>query len=67
MKNGSGMLTLAVGVPLLVSAQQPTYFDPSAPLDGRIDDLVQRLTLPDIRFKSQFHVASPGQWAPGEP
>ncbi len=32
-------------VPLVVSGQQPTYLDPSQPLEKRIDDLLPRLTL----------------------
>ena len=47
MKNALGVLTLALAAPLLVSAQQPTYLNPSAALEARIDDLVQRLTLPE--------------------
>jgi beta-glucosidase len=53
MKNVLVVLTLAVAVPLVVSAQlmavtssqQPAYLDPSAPLETRVDDLIARLTL----------------------
>jgi len=51
-RNLSVALPLVVAVSLLVNAQQAadvsslqTYLDPSAPLERRVDDLVQRLTL----------------------
>jgi beta-glucosidase len=56
MKTVFAVLTLAVAVPLLVSAQrvagvpssqQPKYLDPSVLLDTRVDDLIARLTLPE--------------------
>jgi beta-glucosidase len=38
-------LVLTIVVPLRVSAQQPVYLDPSQPIDKRVDDLIQRLTM----------------------
>ena len=43
-----GILVLAVGVPLGVSAQQTVYLDPSQPMEKRVDDLLQRLTLDEV-------------------
>ena len=54
MKKLLAILSLAVAAPLLSSARQaadvrsshaPTYLEPSAPLDTRVDDLIRRLTL----------------------
>lgn len=39
------LLFLFVMITAVVSAQQPTYLDPSQPLDARVNDLVSKLTL----------------------
>src|SRR5580704_10211171 len=39
------ILALLAATPLIVSAQQPAYLDPSQALEKRVDDLISRLTL----------------------
>jgi len=38
-------ISLALAVPLLLIGQRPIYLDPSQPVDRRVDDLIQLLTL----------------------
>lgn len=39
------ILTLVIAFPVWLGAQQAVYLDPSQPIDKRVDDLIQRLTL----------------------
>ena len=43
-KSALGILA-ALAVPILVTAQQPIYLDPSQPIDKRVEDLLPRLKL----------------------
>ena len=42
-KTASGLLAIALALPLWASAQS-VYLDPSQPIDKRVDDLIQQLT-----------------------
>ena len=40
-------LTLLLASPIVTTAQQPIYLDPSQPIEKRVEDLIPRLTLPE--------------------